>query len=82
MSCRHAAALAMQLPAGSRTLTKIDEENGFSNAEWLLLSILNTLRGAFGAKPIDPFAKKGRGMSAEEYADYLSRPREEVGYGD
>lgn len=72
----------MQLPAGSRTLTKIDEKNGFSNAEWLLLSILNTLRGAFGAKPIDPFAKKGRGMSAEEYADYLSRPREEVGYGD
>lgn len=72
----------MQLPAGSRTLAKIDEENGFSNTEWLLLSILNTLRGAFGAKPVDPFAKKGRGMSAEEYADYLSRPREEVAHAD
>lgn len=79
VSVRHAAALARHLPFGSKTLESIDPRLGYTNSDWLLLGILNSLR----EEPYDPFASQSRKskhkvMSVEELSDMLIRPRKEV----
>lgn len=74
----HAACLAANLPLGSATLAKIDKRLSFTNADWLLLGIVNRLSD----KPIDPFAESAkpnvRAMDIDELEAYLARPREDV----
>lgn len=77
------AALSRCLPSGSLVLKKIDPRFAYSNAEWLLLGILNSLL----KEPYDPFASqtkksKHKAMSVDELSDMLARPRKEVRDGD
>lgn len=76
----HAAVLAVQLPLGSRTLAKIDPKLKWSDAEWLLLQTVNTIRGVFGNDPINPWeeAQGGFSLPADEYERRLNMPRREV----
>lgn len=79
VSVHHCACLASNLPLGSATLAKIDRRLSFTNADWLLLALVNSWRET----PIDPFKenknKQGiRSMSVDDMAEYLSRPREDV----
>lgn len=82
VSVRRAAALAAMLPAGSRTLARIDPRNGLTEEAALLLALVNTVRGVAGANPVDPFAVRERSMTAAEFSEFLSRPRKEVADGD
>lgn len=84
VSVRHAAALAACLPEGSLVLAKEDPRRGFTDAEWLLLGILNAVRTFGGAEPLDPFGERAHRVSldAESYMERLSRPRKAVGDGD
>ena len=71
-SFAHAAALAVNLPLGSRCLACEDERAGWTNAEILLLAIANSLR----EDPIDPFTRPDvLVMEKEELVEYLARPR-------
>ena len=76
---RHATALAAGLPLGSRTLEKINPKTKYTEAEWLLLGILNTLR----TEPFDPFAPEEERpeITQEEYMRLLSLPRKKVSDG-
>lgn len=75
VSVRHAAALSMCLPNGSRTLAKIDPKTQFGYTEWLLLGILNSLR----EEPVDPFeAKRTVAKTVDEYERLLNLPRKGV----
>ena len=78
----HVAALVACLPLGSSVLSAIDQRNSFTETDWLLLGILNSLRN----KPIDPFAipkaRRGRRMDAESMRRFLAMPRREVRDGD
>lgn len=75
VSLRHAAAISVCLPNGSRTLAKIDPKSQFGYTEWLLLGILNSLR----EEPVDPFEeKKTVAMTVDEYERILSLPRKGV----
>ena len=85
VSVRHAAALAACLPEGSLVLAKDDPRRRFTDAEWLLLGILNAVRSFGGAEPLDPFSGGGEArvaLDAESYMERLSRPRKAVGHGD
>lgn len=79
---RHAADLAAMLPAGSRVWAKLEPKNSLTEEGMLILALLNTVRGLAGAKPVDPFAAQGRGMTASEFSEFMSRPRKEVPDGD
>lgn len=72
------AKLTAGLPAGSRTLARINPKSEFTITDWLLLGILNAWRD----KPLDPFAppKESRviSKSQDEMAEILSRPRKAV----
>lgn len=78
ISVKHAACLSANLPLGSATLAKIDRRLSFTNADWMLLAIVNRLSD----KPIDPFKDDGKqeltAMDIDELAAYLARPREDV----
>lgn len=81
VSVAHVAALAACLPHGSLVLERIDPRTKYTETDWLLLGILNSLRD----KPFDPFVRKtarGASMSVEEMRDVLSRPRREVRDGE
>lgn len=81
MSVTHAAALVACLPPGSSVLSAIDPRNRYTEGDWLLLGILNSLR----EKPVDPFAPKSRAtksMDADELTRFLSKPRRRVQHGD
>ena len=82
VSVSHAAALSRCLPLGSLVLERIDPKTKYTETEWLLLGILNSLR----EKPFDPFKAKVQpkhlSMGADEFAERLSRPRKGVGDGD
>lgn len=78
VSVVQASCLAANLPLGSATLAKIDKRLSFTNADWLLLAVVNRLSD----KPIDPFKEDSHAeimpMSIEDMAAYLARPREDV----
>ena len=83
----HAAALAAQLPSGSRSFSAIDPENAWglearllSYIEFRLRAIEWELAGAKGAqpKPIFKPGKSGRASNAmpiDELREFLSRRR-------
>lgn len=78
----HAAALSRCLPHGSLVLEKINPKTKYTEAEWLLLGILNSLR----EKPFDPFEPEEKpkhvSMSVDELVERLSKPRREVSDGN
>lgn len=82
VSVRHVAALAACLPCGSLTLERIDPRTKYTETDWLLLGILNSLR----SEPFNPFEERARprraSMGADEMRAWLSRPRREVSDGD
>lgn len=82
VSISHAAALARCLPLGSLVLERIDPRARYTETDWLLLGILNSIR----TKPFDPFEMQERqgcmAMSAAEMTSLLSKPRKEVRDGD
>lgn len=75
VSVRQAAACAACLPLGSLCLAAEDEVAGWTREELLQLALANSWR----SEPIDPFRHPtGVSMDADDYAEYLSRPREEA----
>lgn len=79
----HVAALAANLPNGSRVLKEMNPKTSYSDGDWLLLGILNSLRN----EPFDPFeevevSKASAGYDAAEYERLLKLPRKEVSVGD
>lgn len=82
VSVTHAAALSRCMPAGSLVLERINPKTKYSEAEWLLLGILNSLR----EKPFDPFEVKPQrphvSLGVEALKAHLALPRKEVGDGE
>lgn len=82
ISVSHAAALSWCLPHGSLVLERINPKTKYTETEWLLLGILNSLR----EKPFDPFEPEVKpkhvSMSVSELAKRLSKPRREVKDGN
>lgn len=76
------SALSRCLPHGSLVLEKINPKTKYTEAEWLLLGILNSLR----EKPFDPFEPEVKpkhvSMSVDALAERLSKPRREVKNGN
>lgn len=73
----HAAFLASNLPLGSRCLACEDERLGWTNAELLLLALVNAQRDA--GHQIDPFKKKDAlAMEQADLAALLAAPRRAV----
>lgn len=83
VTVRHAAALCACLPCGSMALAKIDPKSSWTNSDWMLLGILNSLR----EEPIDPFGeettkpKKNFTAPVSRMEELLNMPREEVSNG-
>lgn len=81
VSVKHTAACVRCLPLGSLVLEKQDPRYKFTETEWLLLGILNSLR----KEPLDPFTTKEESghiaLSIEELDEFLTRPRKEVEHG-
>ncbi|MCQ2383074.1 MAG: hypothetical protein MJ060_04615 [Clostridia bacterium] len=74
-SANFIAKLTCNLPLGSRTLARINPKLEYTNTDWLLLGILNSLR----EKPYDPFAKpRISSKTQEEYEQLLKMPRKEI----
>lgn len=77
VSCEHAAALAANLPLGSRSLACEDERLGWTIQELLLLCLVNSSRDT--DHQIDPFNHHdAQAMETDELEKYLSAPREAV----
>ncbi len=78
VSVLHVAALVRCLPLGSCVLERLDPRARYTETDWLLLGILNSIR----TKPINPFENQEKqkpvALSAERMGDLLSKPRKEV----
>lgn len=88
-----AADLAAMLPRGSRTFSEIDPEYSWTQEDYLLANIANSLSLLVWAqtkdgmknrnrpKPIEPPRKtqaKKEAYTIDEYEEMLSKPRKEV----
>ncbi len=82
VSVSHAAALSRCLPHGSLVLERIDPRSKYTETDWLLLGILNSLR----TKPFDPFKPQKRprpvSMTTAELSARLAKPRKEARGGN
>ena len=77
VSCEHAAALAANLPLGSRCLACEDERLGWTVQELLLLCLVNSSRDK--DHQLNPFDHlDAQAMEMDELEKYLSAPREAV----
>lgn len=83
VSVRQAAALCACLPAGSLCLAAEDARLAWSKEQLLVLAVVNAVRGAVGASPIDPYSERSSSMGAvamsvEDLDALLSKKRREV----
>lgn len=79
VSVRHVAALAANLPRGSKALAEVDPALGWTVEEHLLFGIANMLREEPQPYPWEEQAgKKYTAVEIDEYNRIMSLPRREA----